>query len=691
LRNPSHSYQMKKTYLILLLFSVCFCCCAGRPVNAKGSKRKKKIQADWQVVIIPSPKSIAGRVGYVEVFPHGNDLNSANFAVMTPKGKRISAKLLWKAPGESMKILFNATSNAKSYSILFGKKISPMKPKWEARAGLILETRKRATGNANNWKEAQKVIAKSTTVEGRSMVNKIFHGINPHGKSFNLIAYYKGYLKIKKSGKYKFAIAADDAVFLFIDGKKITDWPGWHSPWAGVRGKFAGKIPLKKGIHKIEYYNIQNEYGMKMVCGWQPPGKKYLEVIPPESFVPFRNYTVDKLKFKNKGVPAWFKWERKSHLMVNGKSLISMNFKVINPLKSSKCKWYFDDSTTASGTQVSHLFFSPGLRKIKLEIKNKHGKLLGAVENFVKVAPRWTQREEWPKSIYKDYRKKIKTIDLSKLPVCDISNLVDILGIIDNRKLLAKVGKVCLNRKKEFADNPKLFYKLSQCYIHYSIREYDLAEQTYKATLEFAGKDEKLVAKTKLYYAALKIHNYGKCDDGIKFLKEVDEKHLSSFEKRKKQIWLADGYMTKGDMDTVEKIYSELPDVVDKKKSSNTIKNEARVLNALDFLRRGAYDDAEKMVWQVEWEYPYEAMNSHTGLVMTKVFIKRKEYNYALWRCMRMMNAAKNSRQMSNIMLTLIEIYHLTGNKKEAVELSDKLLKEFPYSEAAAILKETKM
>ena len=236
--------------------------------------------------------------------------------------------------------------------------------------------------------------------------------------------------------------------------------------------------------------------------------------------------------------------------------------------------------------------------------------------------------------------------------------------------------------------NPQLFYKLTQCYIHYSIRQYDLADQAYRATLEYAAGNPQLNAKAKLYLGALMIHNYGKCDEGIKLLMGIDENQLASFEKRKRLIWLADAYMTKGDMETVEKMYSKLPEVVDKNKKSNTVLNEARVINALDYLRRGAYDDAEKMVWHVEWEYPHEAMKSHTGLVMTKIFIKRKEYNYALWRCMRMMNAAQNSRQMSDIMLTLIEIYDHTGKKKEAGELSAKLLKEYPYSEAAAILKE---
>lgn len=675
--------------ILLLIYFSGFCCFAkkaDRKKTVRPHPRVAKISPEWQVVVSPAKKSVKSAVGYVEVFPYGNNFDPGKFAVTTSKGKRVNAKMLWSAPGEPMKILFDNTSKAKSYSVLFGEKIPARKNNWEPKAGLILETRKRASGNANNWKEAKKVIDASKTIEGRSPVTKIFLGINPYGLSKDLVVRYKGYLKIKKSGDYKFAVAADDAVFLFIDGNKVTDWAGWHGPWAGVRGKFSGNIILKKGIHRIDYYNVQNQYGMRLVCGWKPPWRKHLEVIPPDAFVPLKKFKVDRIIHKGKVVSVSFKWESQSHLMVCDKAIVNMVFKAEKIPQGVDCRWFFDDSGRSSGFQTSHIFLSPGLRKVRMEAFKK-GKKIGEIENLVKVAPHWTQREEWPKNVENAFMKTLKKLDYSKIPAADLNNWSEILAIIGKRDVLAELGKVCLKRKKDFADYPQLFFRLSECYIHYSIRRYDLADQAYRAAIEFSGGDTKLKAKAKLYLGSLEIDNYGKCDEGIKLLNEIDLNQLDSVEKRKRLMWLADGYMTKGDMDTVNQIYGELPDVVDKNKKRNTILNEARVLDALDYLRRGAYDDAEKMVRQVEWEFPREAMKSDTGLVMTKVFIKRKEYNYALWRCMRMMNASRNSRRMSDIMLTLIDIYDLLGMKKEAVELSGKLLEEFPYSEAAAILK----
>ncbi len=646
----------------------------------------EKIQSDWRVVIVPTKNNNESTVAYVEIFPHGDNLDSNRFAVTNPDGGRVNAKLLWSAKGEPMKILFDATSNAKYYSVYFGDKISQVKTTWMPRAGLILETKKREPGNANNWREAQEIIAKSKIIEGRSPVDKIFHGINPHGKTFDIIAYYKGYLKIDPPGEYKFAIAADDATFLLIDDKKVTEWPGWHGPWEGVNGKFSGNIFLDKGIHKIEYYNIQNGAELNMVCGWQIPGKKYLEPIDSKAFVHFKEYSVDRLEFKGQNVPSYFQWKRISHLMVKGKSLINMDFKLVNPPSGLKCEWHFDDSSVSSELLASHLFLSPGLRKVRLELR-ENGELLSTTDNFVNVVPLWCQREEYPKHVQTQCEGELSSCDFSKLPVSDILNLTDILEIVESRKLLAKMGVACLKRKKDFADNPSLFYKLSKCYIHHSIREYGLTEQAYQATLEYAGEDQPLISKTKLYYAALLIHNYGKYEEGIKLLQDINDEYLSPFEKRKKQVWLADGYMTKGDINAVEAIYSKLSDLVDKKQNISTILNEARILNMMDCLRNKDYDAAEELIWLIEWEYPRETMNSHTGLAMTKIFIAREEYNYALWRCTRMMNVTKNSRQMSDIMLTLINVYNLTGKKDDAVKLSKKLLKEFPYSEAAAILK----
>jgi len=682
---------MSKFKILLLFFYLLASSSSAQQLNKNKPAVKKiavkKLTADWQLRITPSKDSISSRSAYVEVFPHSRDLDFAHFAVVSPQGKRVKAKLLWTAPGEAAKILFDSSGNAKYFSILFGTNIPAQKKKWEPRAGLIMETRKRAKGNAANWKKAKDIIDNSLLLEGRSPVDRIFHGINPHGPSQDIVVHYKGFLKIKKSGKYKFAIAADDAVFLFIDGARIVDWPGLHGPWGGVRGRFSNSIRLKSGIHTLEYFNVQDQYGLNMICAWQPPWRKHLEIIPSKAFVPLEKFVLDKIKFKGKTVSAYFKWERKSHLLVKSKILVNMKFSAINLPKGSECKWFFDDLSTATGASVTHLFLSPGLRKVKMEVRKK-GIKLGSVENIVKVAPRWSQREEFPPSVQKSIMKKIRNMDLSKIPPKDLSNLVDFLTIIEKRSLLASIGKVCLKREKEFAGNPQMFYKLAHCFIHYSIRKYNLAEQAYLAAIKFSANNPKLKAQAKLYLGALNIHNFGKCKKGIALIKEINDNNLASFEKRKKSIWLADGYMTMGEIESVDKIYSKLPDVVDKNKKSITILNEARVFNALNYLKNGAADEAEKMVWQVEWEFPYEAMKSHTGLVMTKIFIQRKEYNYALWRCMRMMRAAQNSRQMSDIMLTLIEVYHLTGKQKEAEELTGKLLKEYPYSEAAAILKE---
>ena len=447
---------MNKTgILIFSCLLLCFCCFAQKKTKSKPRKPKTRIttlKADWQVIILPVKEDAKkSSAAYVEVFPYGNNLDVAKFAVTDSKGKRVNAKMLWSAPGEPMKILFDNSSRAKSYKVLFGTKISPLKNNWTPKAGLILETKKRAEGNANNWKEAKLVIDHSKPVEGRSPVSKIFHGINPHGLSKDLVVHFKGYLNIKKSGDYKFAIAADDAVFLFIDGRKITDWPGWHGPWDGVRGKFSGNIKLKKGIHRLDYYNVQNSYGLNLVCGWKPPWRKHLEIIPPDAFVALKKFQVNRLQYKGKDVAAYFNWSSKTHLMVNEKAVVNMGFAVKNQVKGLEYLWSFDDSSISPGPKAIHLFLSPGLRKVKLQVLKK-GRKIGEIENLVRVAPRWLQREEWPKHIEKSFRKQLKQMDYSKLPPGDLSNLVDILEIIEKRDLLAAIGKVILRRKKEFAD-----------------------------------------------------------------------------------------------------------------------------------------------------------------------------------------------------------------------------------------------
>ncbi|MBN1864939.1 MAG: hypothetical protein JW808_08565 [Victivallales bacterium] len=643
---------------------------------------------DWEYIIVPSKDSPKSAVGYVEIFPQTHPAELAKFAVLDGNGVEVACKKLWESPGEPVKILFDNSSASRKYRVVASTRIPEKNTLWEPKAGLVMETRKRAQGSLDNWDNARKTMAASSPVEGRSLVNHIFHGINPHGPSSDIVVHYKGYLDIKEPGEYEFAVAADDAVFLLINGAKVAEWPGTHGPWEGVRGKFSGKTRLSKGIHRLEYYNIQVGEGLCMACGWHPPGKKHIELLPPEAFVPAARFENTQVLSKGRPLPAFLTWRPRSHLTAAGIFAVDMQFNALTSDTNDNVKWFFDDTSTATGKSADNLFLSTGIREVRMELTRPGNDKTFTLTNKVNVHPNWSQREEWPKNSEKHLENAAKSKDIAAMPIGDALNLAAILDDIERRDLLANVAETCLKRKSDFKAHPEFFFMLSQCLIHHSVRRYQAAEEAYRCAIEFSrGSNPEIEARAQLYLAALLIHNFGKFDQGIELIAEIDQTKLPPFDKRKLMIWKADAYMTTGDMPKVEEIYRELPKVVDVTDQLTSVRNEARVFNAQEFLRRGELEEAEKAVWHIEWEFPYEAMKSHTGMLMTKIFIARKEYNYALWRCIRMMNAAQNSRQMSDIMLALVEIYELTGAEKEAQSLADKLLKEYPYSEAAAILK----
>jgi hypothetical protein len=91
---------------------------------------------------------------------------------------------------------------------------------------------------------------------------------------------YTGQFYVETEGEYAFRLVSDDGSRLFIDGKKIIDNDGEHSPTS-----VSGSVYLTQGQHQIEVDYYQGpRYYIALQLFWTPPGGP--EEISKPTYIP---------------------------------------------------------------------------------------------------------------------------------------------------------------------------------------------------------------------------------------------------------------------------------------------------------------------------------------------------------------------------------------------------------------------
>jgi hypothetical protein len=106
-------------------------------------------------------------------------------------------------------------------------------------------------------------VVKTMVVDGISLIEA--DKLNDYGMVFS------GYIKVSEDGIYKFYTRSDDGSALYIDGKKVVDNDGEHTPT-----EKSGKVPLAKGLHEIrvEYFQSSQGQSLGLVCETQTSRKR---------------------------------------------------------------------------------------------------------------------------------------------------------------------------------------------------------------------------------------------------------------------------------------------------------------------------------------------------------------------------------------------------------------------------------
>jgi len=653
----------------------------------------RPIQAEWyvptadsryRIELTPTPNTIAD-TGCFFLWPSDRAVSNTFLQIVSSTGTPIGHQIFWSAEGEPLKVLFDCASHASAYDVYTGP-VPTSSPDWIPSAGLILETRKRVEGDPTNAAAIRQICNESKPVLGRSLIPNIFLGIHPHGPNADFVSIIKGIFIVKQAGDYDFATISEDASCLLVDGTVIAQWPGWHGYHEGRNGQHHGSLSLGVGPHQLEYLNIKKGAGYTIEAAWRPPDRDRFELIPPAAFAPVAVYEVTHYEHAPSSPPSVrFSWQIEAHFTIETATLILVSFTALT--SGQNFTWEFDDGTREYSHTTEHVFLSPGMRTVKLEVQTQEGK--ASISQKILIHPQWTQEKEQPRHLFEREKQRLTEEDLHTAPVTDLAGVLRIAMDEEALPLVRKFAPLCLERKTEFdATQAGIFPELGLFLQRPDLQEYALAEQAFKMTRESPLFYPNQKAWATLQLAGLFLNSLDRIEEARALLDKIDTTLLVDGDQRLKKIYEGDVLLAEGHLDLARKIYGSIGTTYGRGDTWKALKQQGRLETARDYLRRGEYAAAEQMVQRIEWEDPEQRMATETGLIMIRVHIERKEFRRGLLLSHRILPLAETDSRQSEILSAITEICLATDQLAEANTTYHQLLKDYPYSEATARAKD---
>jgi len=625
--------------------------------------------------------------------------------IATNSGIKVNSLILSAERGEPMDILFENPKGNPSYLVYLVPKDKYSNPStsWKPRAGLVLRTKwaKKGLRSSDRLPEFLKAFNGRAKPVGNSLVDNIHHGFGIHrmpeyetsqqgGFGFH---HYKGFFKVDKNGKYRFATISRYDSYISVDDKLIVGWPGRHNVNRARRGEKQGTIKLEPGVHKLEYFLCSPWPEMFAVAAWKKPGEE-LRVMTRTDFVGvgrFRTVSAD-LSEPNQVYGA-FEWSPIDdfRLKQRGPCFVAMQFDAIkpDPVTRYSYRWTFDDGTTVEGETVEHVFLRSGLRKVRLDIALQ-GKTLARSEHEVNVYPA-------PDKCFMNvtdtdfFDKVIRQRNLDKAPPNDLVNLF-ILADKTDRLLWKELATTSLTGNlagllQESEDTDFLF-DFGRYLLKPELKQYGKSLELFNRLRQKSNAKTSVRQKAGICEAEILTAYYGKNDRALAVLKQLPAAN-SMRDELARRLTLAKAQAMLGLGRTTEAVklaeqLSTTSDSADKAKlkvKHAGLIRHARVLteNQTD---PNQLDYAMAKIETIVAEDPAKIFSPGVNLVKLDIHLARAEFHAAFHLTERLKNLQLSDYDIAEVLAR--QVFASCGSNKieKAKAVYARLNKDYPYSPA---------
>jgi hypothetical protein len=655
-------------------------CAQNTPLTAAPVRlRIEKIaQTDWPA-----------EVGVVDLAPCVS--SPSRFGVFSTAGKPVAFQTIWAAPGEATRLCFDTSSGAVAYYVCFDSVLPTASGSWKPEAGVLLETRPcRADLPINTTPQMERVLSSAGAPFGRDYVPNVFLGANPFGPGADYVATFTGWFTAPAAAQYTFATASVDASYLEVDGRSVAAWPGVHGAGGGTRGEHSGTVMLSAGLHRLSYVQIQLGGAAAAVAAWKPPGQDHIAVMPASAFAPVAHFRATRCEWTPSGAERerlYFECRAVDHCALGETMFVGVQFRAVDNSQRRSYRWHFDDGSEEAGANPRHFFPEPGLRQVGVEAL-ENGVVRATNSVRVRVAPQWEQRQWWREDVFNQAKSDFLRRDFALMPGRDLMAVLGMADLADDPELLRRAGEELIQRQKDF-NTPvygPMFYKVGLACEHEGDSGDALAEKAFRLALAPQRAAAAFSAAAKLHLAALMIHCTGELDEAGKALGGMSGGSLGADDRRLWRLLQGDLLLRRGQKEEARKQYAAAGEK--QAGGQRDVTRAALLESAAVLLEHSQWEQAQSALDRLELEMPLERMSLDTGLLALSLEMGRKEFQRALIDGETLLAAAGDDPRQSEVLFAVVETSLALGKKEDAQRALGHLLKDFPYSEAAAKAKD---
>jgi PKD repeat protein len=293
--------------------------------------------------------------------PNGEDVR-----VTTEEGKLLPSHVLMVGPGDRIRVVFAMMKGVRNYDIYFGNPSPPPPPAGfddvKYKCGLLLETRQWSGGAVTNFKQIEQSFERSKPVLGKMMIDQVFLGYNPFGPQEQWISKFSGEITAPQEDDYFFAVAADDAGALYIDGKPLV-----FAPLGGADIRYHGTVHLTAGPHEFVAYHANFAGTGYISVGWRRVSQPKIEIIHREAFGVCFSGAAGPLEIHNKTLVADFAINQQGECFFADGYSYHFRFTPRTTLANAdKFDWDFGDGQRSDKKEVDHVYLTDGIYPVKL-------------------------------------------------------------------------------------------------------------------------------------------------------------------------------------------------------------------------------------------------------------------------------------------------------------------------------------
>lgn len=597
--------------------------------------------AAWKVRRQATPFDAGGgypKVAYLKFFDMGHARrDGGDFRVVDDRGATLPHKIMLHHEGVATVIAFPLQRRGQRIWVYFGNpKARASRSDWEPEAGLFLETRQYdGRPVPNNMAQMRKLLDRFPEPYGGDYRGQIFDAYNPFGSSEDFISIFTGYVRVRESRRYRFATLSDDASFFLVNGKMVCQWPGRHGPHAGRRGQFRGAIELSKGIHKIEYYHTDTGDGQVMELAWIDPdeGRRGLEVVPPEFFVPILASREGDLEQEG-GEPIvdlLVTPSRSATLEGVAGEFIECQFVnrvKIDPRQVADVSWDFGDGVSSTEKSPNHVYVRRAVFEVRLTLNLRNGRRL---EGSQKVLVSDRDDISVADDLFKAHElaKQIALYPFDRMPTQDLEALLPLLRERRFLRECVEAGKALLDDKK--GTRPEIVETLVEILTD-DMNEPEQARELLTDALKKIGRKRPRAIPILLQLGRLDLEFRRNGQMALKSANQAEE--LAREAKNRRAHWQAavlvgDCHRAMGHYEEAREAYRRA-ERIESPGATAGLRRSSYGLTVESYLESREFDAAREMLEQWEREYPTERLFGYSSLLWARYHVLNNNVKEAI-------------------------------------------------------------